>query len=205
MLDLVLCPRRNKRFVSLSASGAQLDRSPPIDTCVDARIAERHKCPFPPGALRTFLRFQRQFRRDRSIEPRAKWSVSCFMPCISQHMSIATPDRSIATHCPYCALQCGMLVGGSRDSPEVLGNAKFPVNKGGLCVKGWTAGATLGHRDRLTTPLVRSADGALVPASWDTALDRIAHALKEVQRQSGRDAVGVFGGGSLTNEKAYLL
>jgi assimilatory nitrate reductase catalytic subunit len=120
-------------------------------------------------------------------------------------MSIATSDRSIATHCPYCALQCGMLVGGSRDSPEVLGNAKFPVNKGGLCVKGWTAGATLGHRDRLTTPLVRSADGALVPASWDTALDRIAHALKEVQRQSGRDAVGVFGGGSLTNEKAYLL
>jgi assimilatory nitrate reductase catalytic subunit len=120
-------------------------------------------------------------------------------------MSVAIPIRTTATHCPYCALQCGMHIAGRRDAPEVLANAKFPVNKGGLCVKGWSAGATLGHPDRLTTPLVRSTDGTLVRASWDAALDRIAHALKDVQRQSGRDAVGVFGGGSLTNEKAYLL
>ena len=98
-----------------------------------------------------------------------------------------------------------MHIAGSRDEPEVLGNAKFPVNKGGLCIKGWSAAATLGHPDRLTTPLVRSEDGALVPASWEAALDRISHALKKVQNVSGRDAVGVFGGGSLTNEKAYLL
>jgi assimilatory nitrate reductase catalytic subunit len=120
-------------------------------------------------------------------------------------MSVAIPVRTTATHCPYCALQCGMHVAGSREAPEVLGNARFPVNKGGLCVKGWSAGATLAHPDRLTTPLVRSADGALVAATWDSALDRIADALKDVQRHSGRDAVGVFGGGSLTNEKAYLL
>ena len=98
-----------------------------------------------------------------------------------------------------------MLVAGRRESPDVLGNARFPVNKGGLCVKGWSAGATLAHPDRLTTPLVRSPEGQLVPASWDAALDRIAHALKDVQKEAGRDAVGVFGGGSLTNEKAYLL
>ena len=124
-------------------------------------------------------------------------------------MSVATPSltpsRTIATHCPYCALQCGMLVAGERESPDVLGNARFPVNKGGLCVKGWSAGATLAHPDRLTTPLVRSPAGTLVATSWDAALDRIAHALKKVQTESGRDAVGVFGGGSLTNEKAYLL
>jgi assimilatory nitrate reductase catalytic subunit len=52
---------------------------------------------------------------------------------------------------------------------------------------------------------VRSADGQLVRATWDEALDRIAHALQAVQKEAGRDAVGVFGGGSLTNEKAYLL
>ena len=103
------------------------------------------------------------------------------------------------------ALQCGMLVAGRQESPDVMGNARFPVNKGGLCAKGWSAGATLAHPDRLTTPLVRSSAGELVPASWDAALDRIAHALKEVQTTAGRDAVAVFGGGSLTNEKAYLL
>jgi assimilatory nitrate reductase catalytic subunit len=58
--------------------------------------------------------------------------------------------------------------------------------------------------ERLTTPLVRDSC-PFRPASWDAALDRIALALKDVQKKAGRDAVGVFGGGSLTNEKAYLL
>src|SRR5205814_247179 len=64
--------------------------------------------------------------------------------------------------------------------------------------------ATLGHPDRLRTPLVRDGD-ALVPATWAIALERIADRIREVQRQHGADAVAVFGGGSLTNEKAYLL
>jgi assimilatory nitrate reductase catalytic subunit len=52
---------------------------------------------------------------------------------------------------------------------------------------------------------VRSAEGQLIRASWDTALDRIVKAFKLAQAQYGRDAAGVFGSGSLTNEKAYLL
>ena len=88
----------------------------------------------------------------------------------------------------------------------IMGNPKFPVNKGGLCVKGWTAGGDARSSRRLITPLVRRRDGQLVPATWDAALDRIAQALPgSSSRQHGRDAVGVFGGGSLTNEKAYLL
>ena len=96
-------------------------------------------------------------------------------------------------------------MGGTRQAVELTGNAKFPVNKGGLCVKGWSAGVPLAHPDRLTTPLVRSPDGTLASATWDVALTRIVTHFKEVQKQSGRNAVGVFGGGSLTNEKAYLL
>jgi assimilatory nitrate reductase catalytic subunit len=113
--------------------------------------------------------------------------------------------ENVATHCPYCALQCGLHLVGSRENVTVLGNAKFPVNEGGLCIKGWSAAATLAHPDRLLTPLVRDPDGRLVPTDWDAALDRIARRLEAVQRQYGRDAVGVLGGGSLTNEKAYLL
>ena len=117
----------------------------------------------------------------------------------------ATPFQTTATHCPYCALQCGMHVGGTSGAPTVSGDPRFPVNQGGLCVKGWAAGATLAHPDRLLTPLIRGADGQLAPADWDTALDLVARRLTEVQARFGRDAVGVFGGGSLTNEKAYLL
>ena len=114
--------------------------------------------------------------------------------------------RPTATHCPYCAFQCGMTLSPDTSGAQtVAGDAEFPVNRGALCVKGWTAAATLNHPERLTTPLVRDADGTLKPASWDEALARTAAAIKRVQESHGNDAVGVFGGGSLTNEKSYLL
>jgi anaerobic selenocysteine-containing dehydrogenase len=43
----------------------------------------------------------------------------------------------------------------------------------------------------------------LRPASWDDALDRIAGAIRRTQTVHGPDAVGAFGRGGLTNEKAY--
>src|SRR5215207_1850775 len=116
-----------------------------------------------------------------------------------------TGASAVSTHCPYCALQCGMDLVCEGDKVDVTGNKRFPVNEGGLCMKGWSAAATLRHPDRLMTPLARDAHGQLVPVSWETALDCIAQALRETQIAYGRDAVGVFGGGSLTNEKAYLL
>ncbi|WP_137295156.1 molybdopterin oxidoreductase family protein [Nocardioides dongxiaopingii] len=109
------------------------------------------------------------------------------------------------THCPYCSLQCGMTLTGRR-TLEVQAWPEFPVNEGGLCRKGWTAAGLRGHRERLTTPLVRDrSTGELVAASWDTALDVVASGVRDLQAAHGPDAVAVFGGGGLTNEKAYLL
>ncbi|MFH9707311.1 molybdopterin oxidoreductase family protein [Streptomyces luteogriseus] len=110
------------------------------------------------------------------------------------------------THCPYCALQCGMNLTPAPDGTvEVSERADFPVNRGALCGKGRTAAAVLAPGVRLTSPLVRDAGGTLVPASWDEALDRIAAGLDRTRAEYGPDAVGVFGGGGLTNEKAYTL
>ncbi|MCX5245835.1 molybdopterin oxidoreductase family protein [Streptomyces sp. NBC_00201] len=109
------------------------------------------------------------------------------------------------THCPYCALQCGMnLTPAPEGTVEVSERADFPVNRGALCGKGRTAPALLSSRVRLTSPLVRS-EGTLTPATWDEALDRIAAGLHGTRTEHGPDAVGVFGGGGLTNEKAYTL
>ncbi|MFI9340251.1 molybdopterin oxidoreductase family protein [Streptomyces sp. NPDC052773] len=114
-------------------------------------------------------------------------------------------STSTPTHCPYCALQCGMNLSPTPDGGvEVLERADFPVNRGALCGKGRTAPAVLSSRVRLTSPLVREG-GVLVPASWDEALDRIADALRRTRAEHGADALGVFGGGGLTNEKAYTL
>ncbi|MFC8301406.1 molybdopterin oxidoreductase family protein [Micromonospora orduensis] len=113
--------------------------------------------------------------------------------------------REVATHCPYCALQCGMTLRADDERVTVLPR-QFPTNRGGLCQKGWTAADLLDHPDRLTTPLLRDpATGELRPASWDAALDRIVAGIRAVQDSAGRDAVAVFGGGGLTNEKAYAL
>src|SRR5690349_8382021 len=120
-------------------------------------------------------------------------------------LATAGQDAGTPTHCPYCALQCGMRLRRTATGLDVSGNAAFPVSRGALCVKGWTSASTLTHSDRLLTPLVRDAGGRLVPASWDEALDRAATALHVARVRYGADAAGVFGGGSLTNEKAYLL
>jgi assimilatory nitrate reductase catalytic subunit len=80
----------------------------------------------------------------------------------------------------------------------------FPSNGGGLCQKGWTSAALLTSPARLTTPLVR-VDGRLRPTTWDHALDLVADRIRAVRAEHGPDAIGVFGGGGLTNEKSYLL
>ena len=42
-------------------------------------------------------------------------------------------------------------------------------------------------------------------ASWDEAFDLIVSSITRTQAEHGADAVGCFGGGGLTNEKAYAF
>ncbi|MFE4228332.1 molybdopterin oxidoreductase family protein [Arthrobacter sp. NPDC056886] len=135
--------------------------------------------------------------------------------------------KSADTHCPYCALQCAMtLTSPAALTPAVqpgsdpvteqaapavaaplltVAGRDFPTNRGGLCRKGWTSASLLNHTGRVTEPLLRGADGVHRPVSWDEALTRIVAAVKQARAGHGPDGVGVFGGGGLTNEKAYQL
>jgi assimilatory nitrate reductase catalytic subunit len=116
------------------------------------------------------------------------------------------PERSVATHCPYCALQCGMILREHPGGRVEVAARDFPTNRGGLCQKGWTSAELLSHPERLSTPLVRDSRlDPLRPASWDEALHRVVERIRALQERHGRDAVAVFGGGGLTNEKAYAL
>lgn len=103
-----------------------------------------------------------------------------------------------ATHCPYCALQCGMNVA-VDETVTITPRHDVPANAGGLCQKGWTAGELL-TGERLTTPLLHGEE-----VGWDEALGFVADRIRAVQAEHGPDGVAVFGGGGLTNEKAYLL
>ena len=131
---------------------------------------------------------------------------------------------SADTHCPYCALQCAMTLTSSTGpapaaqpgpvpvalttapaAPLEVQGRDFPTNRGGLCRKGWTSANLLNHPGRITEPLLKGPDGVHRPISWDRALDLAAAAVKDARARYGPDAVGVFGGGGLTNEKAYQL
>lgn len=112
-----------------------------------------------------------------------------------------------ASHCPYCALQCAMTLEPTAPGPVPVAvtGRDFPTNRGGLCQKGWTSASVLAAPDRLTTPLLRGDDGGLHPATWDEALAVVTAGITAAQVEAGPGSVAVFGGGGLTNEKAYAL
>src|SRR5262245_35472110 len=86
-----------------------------------------------------------------------------------------------ATYCPYCAFQCGIDLAEMGQRILVRGNVDFPVNKGALCIKGWTAPDIIRHSERLMQPLARNSKGELVAVSWNEALDRAADAFRKTQ------------------------
>jgi assimilatory nitrate reductase catalytic subunit len=113
------------------------------------------------------------------------------------------------THCPYCALQCAQTLEPTPDdvTPVRVQARDFPTNRGGMCQKGWTSAEVLRATDRLHTPLVRRGgrSAPLEPVSWDEAFDVIHDRLSALRTEHGPESVAVFGGGGLTNEKAYTL
>src|SRR5215472_13478937 len=114
-------------------------------------------------------------------------------------------DRVVPTHCPYCAVQCGLNL--LVEQNHVVGfepRYDFPVNEGRLCPKGVTAYLQVHHPDRLLYPLIKK-NGKFGRASWDEALDLVVAKFKELQARHGKDAIGVYSGSSLTTEKTYLM
>ena len=109
----------------------------------------------------------------------------------------------VDSHCPYCALQCAMSLEPEGERVEVTAR-DFPTNRGGMCRKGWTSAEVLRAPDRLTTPLVRGADGELHPTGWDEVLDLLAGRLREIATEHGPDAVAWYVSGQLLTEDYYV-
>jgi len=115
------------------------------------------------------------------------------------------PDRLVKTHCCFCGMQCGIQLK-VRDN-QVTGFEpweEFPFNRGMLCPKGVKRYMQSTHPDRLLDPLLRTEQG-FRKATWDEAFDFTVRRIQEIQKRYGKDAVAVYGGASLTTEKAYLL
>jgi assimilatory nitrate reductase catalytic subunit len=141
---------------------------------------------------------QREFNSDfqRAGAPATGWPGST-------HVA----DALVPTHCSFCGVQCGMylrVTGGQVTGVEAR---DYPHNRGSLCPKGIVAYQQVGHPERLTYPLVRRGGkgGQLERATWDEALDYVVSRWQAVQAAHGKDAVAVYSGSSMTNEKCYLM
>lgn len=101
--------------------------------------------------------------------------------------------------CEHCAGGCATRTDHRRGKVMRRLAANDPeVNEEWLCDKGRFAFRYAQQPNRLTTPLIREADGELRPASWPEALEAAAAGL-----MAARGRAGVLTGGRLTVEDSY--
>jgi len=142
-----------------------------------------------------------------------------------RELKIARTTETPST-CPYCAVGCGVIIHTLGDKsanvrPAVVhieGDPDHPTNRGALCSKGMTLKQDVINERRITTVKYRApGSDKWEERSWDFAIDRIAHLLKQARDEklittdsqghtiNALTAVGVIGGCTDTNEINYLL
>lgn len=122
------------------------------------------------------------------------------------HRAVEGETETTRTICAYCGVGCAVDVLTREDRIVGIHPAMDgPANEGALCVKGQFAFDFVSHPDRLDTPLVRNDHGALVPASWDEALDRAAAGLLAAVDRHGRHSVYAIASGRAPNEAGYTM
>jgi assimilatory nitrate reductase catalytic subunit len=116
-------------------------------------------------------------------------------------------ERVMDTQCPFCSVQCKMQI----VEKEEVGKKTYTVqpkqnaaSEGRLCMKGMNAYQHALSEERVTEPLIKK-NGVFTPVSWEEVYGLIAKKFRDLQGQFGNDVIGVYGGGSLTNETSYLL
>lgn len=126
------------------------------------------------------------------------------------------PERElekVRTTCNYCGVGCQLDLNvdpAANDGAGKIVKVTSPepgttTNDGNLCVKGRFAYEFIGHKDRLTEPLIRQTDGTFKTATWEEALSAAAKGLQAVSEKHGADALGFVSSSRCTMEENYLV
>jgi predicted molibdopterin-dependent oxidoreductase YjgC len=122
-------------------------------------------------------------------------------------LPLSASAETVRSTCNFCGVGCqvDLHVDDGRVAKVTSPPPGETVNDGNLCVKGRFAYDFIHHEDRLTTPLIRGADGELHPAGWDEAIDYAAKGLAGVKERHGADALGFVSSSRCTGEENYLM
>jgi anaerobic selenocysteine-containing dehydrogenase len=94
--------------------------------------------------------------------------------------------------CNICEAMCGLEI--QHRGNEILsikGDNNDPFSRGHICPKAVALQDFYNDKDRLKTPMKRTADG-WQEISWEAALGEIASRFRGIQQEHGQDAVGVY-------------
>ena len=104
------------------------------------------------------------------------------------------------TACNLCYVNCGIEVLVNDGHVEkVRGDRSSPKSQGYLCNKAARIPYYAHHKDRLTTPLRRRADGGFDAIEWDVAIAEIAERVRNLVDRHGGKSMALYGGGGQGN------
>ncbi len=110
--------------------------------------------------------------------------------------------EAVESTCVTCSVGCRVSLQSSQNVIIRLnGVDNDATNHGWLCDKGRFTFEYLSSPERVTSPLVKQADGTFAVASWGEALDLVAARLRDLPG----DRVAGLGGARSTNEEAYAF
>jgi formate dehydrogenase major subunit len=97
--------------------------------------------------------------------------------------------KETTTICCYCAVGCGAIVHTSKRGDgrviNIEGDPDHVINRGALCSKGASLKQLAENENRLTQPMYRAPHAdKWQSVSWDWALEKIAHRVKETRDAS---------------------
>jgi len=126
--------------------------------------------------------------------------------------------KETTTICPYCAVGCGIIV--SARNGEVInteGDPDHPINRGSLCSKGGSIYQLSVNKNRMDKVLYRPPYATeWKEVSWEWALDKIAHNVKESRDKSFElrnskgqivnrtEGIASVGSAAMDNEECFI-
>ncbi|MGA1308960.1 MAG: molybdopterin-dependent oxidoreductase [Gemmatimonadaceae bacterium] len=142
---------------------------------------------------------RRDFLKVLGVSGAATAAVGCSSGDVEKLIPyLVSPDQTVpgvsnyyATTCRECAAGCGLIVE-VRDGRAIKaeGNPEHPVNRGALCARGQSSLQGLYNPDRYRQPMKREGE-ALVPTTWDDALQILSAKLGEVKSRGQGSRVAV--------------
>jgi formate dehydrogenase major subunit len=108
------------------------------------------------------------------------------------------------TVCTYCGVGCSYDIWTKGRHILKVEPEHGPANGVSTCIKGKFGWDYVNSPDRLTKPLIRHGE-SFREATWDEALNLVAHRFAEIKAANGPDALAFISSSKCTNEESYLM